>query len=139
MKRTNFNHKGNMKPYSLCLLAFVCLGSIAFSQTNDALPLPGAGADAVAGILSGLLAAYAGKYGWLVSVIAVIGTLRLCVKPIMLIAEAVVKATPSPQDDAAIANFERGAVYRWLLWCVDWIASIKPVTASTTNPVVEPK
>lgn len=130
-----------MKKYltvAFCLsLVAICFSALAQSTASDS-PLPPS-LDATAGVLAAVASAFAGEYGWLVQVIAIVGTLRVVMKPLMLIVEAVVKATPSTSDDAAFSKFKDGAIYKWLIWGLDWIASIKPVRAETTNPLVEKK
>jgi len=75
--------------------------------------------------LSPLIEAYGGKFGWLVSAISVIGTLRLLVKPVMAIVEVVVKLTPSKEDDNLHNEILENKIVKMLLFVFDWLASLK--------------
>ena len=55
----------------------------------------------------------------------VIGSLRILFKPVMLAIEKYVKETPSPEDDARIARFEAGPIYKAIGFVLDFGASIK--------------
>lgn len=71
------------------------------------------------------IADLASRFPWAVTVIAVIGALRLLFKPVMLAIDYYVKSTASPRDDEWVAKFEAGPVYKWLAIALDFIASIK--------------
>ena len=75
--------------------------------------------------LQPLLDAAAGKYGWIMKVVVVIGSLRILFKPLMLAIENFVKQTASPNDDAKLAQFEAGPIYKALSVILDLGASIK--------------
>lgn len=62
---------------------------------------------------------------WLVGLLAIIGTLRLIVKPALALAYAIVQATPSKSDDEAVAKVEQSKVFKALLFVLDWLASVK--------------
>jgi len=62
---------------------------------------------------------------WLVSILVVIGSLRVIVKPLVALIRAIVKETPSPKDDAWLAKVMASKVYKTVLFCLDWVASIK--------------
>ena len=66
-----------------------------------------------------------GKYGWLTTVILVIGSLRILFKPVMLAIENYVKQTPSASDDERLAKFEAGPIYKVVAFILDLGASIK--------------
>lgn len=125
----------------LALLAlftiFLTVASYAQGVDTNSVPISPEVATATAGILGGVLAALAGKYGVVLTIVAWIGVLRTVFKPIMLVVEQIVAATPSKADDEAIAKFERGPVYRWLVWGLDWLASIKLTPAAGTNPLAK--
>ena len=114
------------------IYGFLLLTAYAlFAQTTNTAPNPAA--DAAAGIASGVIAALTAKYGWLLAVVSWIGVLRAVFKPLMLLVEATVKATPGLADDEAIAKFESGPIYKWLVWGLDWLASVK--VTKNTNPL----
>jgi hypothetical protein len=78
----------------------------------------------------------AGKYGWMTTVILVIGSLRILFKPVMLAIESYVKQTPSESDDARLAKFEGGFIYKTIAFALDFGASIKlPLIKPPTDPI----
>lgn len=103
--------------------------------TGDTSPLSPATTSAITAFFAGLTV----KFPWVSTVIMVVGVLRLCMKPIMMIVEAVIKNTPGTADDTALDNFEKGSIYKWLFWGLDLFASIKPPSAanSTANPLIK--
>jgi hypothetical protein len=77
--------------------------------------------------LAPLFEAYAGKFGWLVSAISIIGTLRLLVKPVIAVIEVVVKLTPSTKDDNLHNELLDNKIMKAVLFVLDWLASLKIV------------
>jgi hypothetical protein len=71
------------------------------------------------------LSAIVSQYPILATVLMAIGVFRLVFKPLMTFIHAVVAATPTPADDAAVAQFEAGPIYKALAWFVDFAFSIK--------------
>jgi hypothetical protein len=120
------------------VVLFALLALPALAQTNDA---PAAGLnDATQAAVGAFIVGFATKYPIVATILFWITTLKLCFKPVMLVIEAVVAATPSEQDDAKLRAFEAGAVYRWLVWGLDWLTGIKTpnaLKAGTTNPIVK--
>src|SRR3954466_849220 len=93
----------------------------SFGETNPFQPL-----------LDGLI----GKYGWITTVVLVIGSLRILFKPVMLAIESYVKQTPSESDDARLAKFEGGFIYKTIAFALDFGASIKlPLIKPPTDPI----
>jgi hypothetical protein len=89
---------------------------------DPALPAPpSVSANPFQGLLDGLL----GKYGWISTVLLVIGAMRVTFKPIMLAIESFVKETPSTSDDANLQKFEGGPIYKVISFLLDFGASIK--------------
>jgi hypothetical protein len=117
---------------ALLLLLVAIAAASANEVAPNALLDPGGPADPnpLQPLLDGLL----GKYGWLTTVILVIGTLRLLFKPVMLTLENYVKQTASPNDDERLAKFEAGPVYKVISFALDLGASIKlPLIAPRSN------
>ncbi len=103
------------------------LGLLALPMLALAQDAP-EGSEAVGGILaffSPLLEAAAGKYGWVVTIFVVMGVLRAVMKPIFSIVEAIVVATPGKDDDKFLADMKAHAVYKWIAWILDYLASVK--------------
>ena len=99
-------------------------------DANDFIAFAVDGATRMAALIDGLL----GKYGWLTTVILVIGSLRILFKPVMLAIENYVKQTPSAADDDRLAKFEAGPIYKVIAFVLDLGASIKlPLITPPTN------
>lgn len=60
-----------------------------------------------------------------VTVFAVMGVLRLMLKPAMLFLHDIAKLTPSQYDDNLLAQWENSKAYASLCWILDYVASIK--------------
>lgn len=65
------------------------------------------------------------KYPSAVSVFVMIGVLRSVFKPLQLVIEKYVEATPDKADDSKWAAFTQGKLFKVLAWFVDYTASIK--------------
>ncbi len=72
-----------------------------------------------------VLEAALGKYGFLVQVVTVIGSLRLVMKPLTELVRAYVMITPSTNDNAALAKVEASKGYKIFLSLLNYFASIK--------------
>lgn len=59
------------------------------------------------------------------SIVAIVGALRLIVKPIVSAARAVAAMTPSKGDDEFLASVETSRGYKIIAFVLDWLASIK--------------
>lgn len=81
--------------------------------------------DQVLSWLSPILEAAAGKYGIVVQVITVVGSLRLIMKPLSELAKAVVKITPSDSDNKIVEKVLNSKIYKTFNFGLDWLGSIK--------------
>jgi len=72
-----------------------------------------------------LIEAYAGQFGIVVQIITIVGSLRVFVKPIMSLVGVVVVFTPSKKDDVWFANLQENKIFKAVIYCIDWFASIK--------------
>ena len=97
----------------------------ALTASAAELTDPAATVTDVASPLQPLLDGLLGKYGWLTTVILVIGSLRILFKPVMLAIENYVKQTPGTADDERLARFEAGPIYKAIAFVLDLGASIK--------------
>ena len=136
-----------------CLVAFA-LGSlfaaVAHAQpaTSDlVLRTPAADAPAFVtpeaqNFLLTFITALAVKYPFIATVITLLGTLRLWLKPVFSAIHAIVDLTPTKLDDGYWAKaydfFTATATGRFLAWLLDYVASIKlvppggkPITVNT--------
>lgn len=100
------------------------------AQTADPGSLPQPSLEGVQGLLLSLIT----KYPVLASVLLVIGSLRLLLKPIMLAIEWYTKQTPNPNDDVAVLKFEAGPIYKVLSIGLDVIGSIKLPSLAPPRP-----
>jgi hypothetical protein len=88
-------------------------------------------------LLKPVFEAYAGNFGWALQVIAIVGTLRLFVKPIIAAVEAAIKESASKKDDVILEKVQANGIYKVLLFLLDLFASIKPLPKEV--PVVSQK
>src|SRR5205814_2759778 len=113
------------------VIALLLLSALAASAADSPPVSVADAASPLQPLLDGLL----GKYGWLTTVILVIGSLRILFKPVMLAIENYVKQTPSATDDDRLAKFEAGPIYKIIAFVLDLGASIKLplITPPTTK------
>jgi len=117
-------------------------GLLANAQTNDLSVLPGPLPDEgtvtmIVNFLAPIVAALAGKYPVIVTILAWLVLVQVIMKCVMTGVEAYVKSTPSPDDDLKIAKFEANKIYRWTVFIIDLLLRVKPpvaIKAGTTNP-----
>jgi len=79
----------------------------------------------IMGFLKPLIEAYAGNYGAAIQVVAIVGTLRLVIKPIMAGIAQAVKDTESKKDDEILSKIEGNVFYKAFFFLLDLIASLK--------------
>lgn len=77
--------------------------------------------------LAQILQQLATSHPFVVTAVLVVGTLRLCVKPIMEIAHAITKATKTDADDKWLDRIESSRAWRYFVFGLDWLASVKLV------------
>jgi len=75
--------------------------------------------------LKPMIEAYSGQLGGAVQIIAIIGSLRLLIKPIMGLIEAYVLITPNKEDDLLPAQIKGNKIYKSVAYLLDWLASLK--------------
>jgi hypothetical protein len=113
------NHRRRLSAIATVLTSLLAIGMARAAESSfGATP---ADSNPFQPLLDGLI----GKYGWVTTVVLVIGSLRILFKPVMLAIEKYVRDTPSPEDDARIARFEAGPVYKVIGFILDFGASIK--------------
>lgn len=59
------------------------------------------------------------------SIVILVGSLRLAVKPIMTLLQIYVKLTPYDADDKWLASVEASKGYKVLVYLMDWLLSVK--------------
>jgi hypothetical protein len=65
------------------------------------------------------------KYPMASAVFVVIGVLRAVFKPVFMLAQAYVDATPSKNDDAILGKVRESKIVKGLEFVLDYLASIK--------------
>ena len=116
------------------LVAFcvVCMLPISvFSQSPPPDSSPLISADTAGAVATPLVAGLALKYPVILTILAVMGTLRFFAKPIVSMVEAYVKSTA---DDAAMFKVEASLPFKWACWLLDFFASVKIGTQFTAKP-----
>jgi hypothetical protein len=76
-------------------------------------------------LIKPLIEVYLGHLGFLVQLVAIVGSLRLAIKPLMSLIDVYVKSTPSPKDDGLVLEIEQSKFYKGLIFVLDYIFSIK--------------
>lgn len=106
------------------LLGCAILSAVSMSVWADEPAVP----PVVAGIgawLQPILLGLVGKYPVIMGILAVVGVLRLCLKPVFSILHAIADATPSPNDNLLLDKVEKSPVLKAVYWVLDYLASIK--------------
>lgn len=99
-------------------------------ESGTAAVVDGAPADELGASLSGVekvLIDLAVKHTWIFTAVLVIGVLRTCVKPLMTVAHNIVGATSTKTDDLWLERIETSRGWRWFVFGLDWLASVKLV------------
>lgn len=117
----------------LWIIAMVMLTLSAFAQEIG----PAAPAT-LAQSLEGWIIGLAVDHPWIVSVLVLVGTLRILIKPLMTFARLAVGQTASAKDDAILDAVERSWIYTAFLFLLDWLASIKLPAKSAATATDKP-
>lgn len=67
----------------------------------------------------------AAKYPWLVTVLLIVGALRLAVKPVFSIWHTYVESTETTKDDEFLSKVETSKWLKLVLYALDYVASVK--------------
>lgn len=67
------------------------------------------------------------KYPVMGSIVAVVGLIRIIVKPVMVALKSIVEATESPKDNELLVKVEESKVYKAVMFLLDYLASVKPL------------
>lgn len=68
---------------------------------------------------------YIQKYPTLMSVLIIVGGLRLIFKPLMGLIQTYVDYTPSQSDNEFLKKIMESFIYKKLVWVIDYLGSIK--------------
>lgn len=77
-------------------------------------------------LMKPLIEMYAGQFGIVVQIVAIVGSLRIAIKPLMEGLRKITEATYwTTKDDEFIDTLESSKVYKTIRFAIDWLASIK--------------
>jgi hypothetical protein len=117
---------------AILFAAAFCFASFWFAPSVHAQAAPdqstavaNAALDTAGVFAQPFIVSFAQSHPWLLSLLAVVATLRLVFKPIVSAVEAYVKSTPSTADDAVVANVEHSPIFKVFAWLLDYLGSIK--------------
>lgn len=113
--RKSTNMKRNLKSIGLALIALALFTVTGFCA-DTAAPV----AESPQWLLD-----LAAKHPWIVTVLLVVGTLRLAVKPAFSIWHTYVAATETTKDDEFLEKVETSKWLKWILYALDYVASVK--------------
>lgn len=120
-----------MKKTVACLFAFMLFSLIALFAPTVAFAQEAASAAAETVVAPDPFAAFvaglAAKYPVVVTIVSIIGFLRLLVKPVVAFLHTRAAATETKEDDERLEKAERSWWFKALMFGLDWGASIKPV------------
>ena len=76
--------------------------------------------------LKGVLEVYYSHLpSWLVSLLIIIGSLRVVLKPAFALLYAITSLTPDTKDEELVKKIESHKILKTLIFVLDWLASIK--------------
>ena len=78
------------------------------------------------------------SYPVLGTVLVIIGTLRLVLKPLFSIWHAYVLTTPGTGDDALYTKVQDNPITKTVFYLIDWFGSIKPRPTAAVQPAIKP-
>ncbi len=90
--------------------------------------------ETAAAIATPIIVGLAVKYPWLLTALAAVGAFRFFFKPVVSVAEAYVKSTPSKADDEMYEKATHSALFKWFAWLLDFAFSIKVGPQFTAKP-----
>ena len=65
------------------------------------------------------------EYPWFANLVMIIGTLRVVMKPLFSLIDAITTATPTKEDDAAWKGVKESKAMGLFIWLIDYVASVK--------------
>jgi hypothetical protein len=72
-----------------------------------------------------LIIGLAEKYPIILTIASIIGMARLILKPLMTFAHSLVAVTPTERDNELLKRAEESAIYKGLVWVLDFVFSLK--------------
>lgn len=102
-----------------------CAPAHAQTAAPDASAISSVALDTAATVAEPFIVTMAQKYTWLVTLLAIVGTLRLVFKPLVSAAHVFVQSTPSTSDDEALAKVEASRAFKVFAWLLNYLGSIK--------------
>lgn len=81
-----------------------------------------------------MILAFVGKYPVTASIIAIMGTARLIMKPIMVALHSIADATGSLKDNQILEGLEGNKIYKLVVFILDYAVSIKIPASQPSVP-----
>lgn len=134
--RASFFTTGGLGALVVCFTLALAAFAAEPSADAPALPSPASVTQSGADSFVGNLVA---KFPWTATVLLVIGALRALCKPLFTFLHEVVKVTPSTKDDELLAKVEASQVLKWIVWALDYVASVKLLHPLAAPPAQPPK
>lgn len=75
--------------------------------------------------LSVFIIGFAQQYPIIASILAIVATLRLVMKPVMTAIHEIVLVTNTKKDDEILGKVESNKIWKAFVFLVDWFASVK--------------
>ena len=76
-------------------------------------------------LIMGAVSWVVNKYPVAVSILAVLGVIRLAIKPIMTAIGEIVLITPTDKDDKLFEKVKQSKAFKAILYALDYLTSIK--------------
>jgi len=111
--------------FAVCLVSLLTAPAQAQPATDQSAAVANAALDTAGAVAQPFIVSFAQSHPWLLSLLAIVATLRLVFKPIMSAVGAYVKSTASTGDDAMLEKVEHSAAFKVAAWLLDYLGSIK--------------
>lgn len=118
--------------WAVITILMFALGFTCFGQETNAVAPADAPAQVTGGVTEAIIA-LAIKYPAFASFLLILGTLRLCMKPLMAMIRMIVSSTETKADDAVLDKVERSWLFTGFLFALDWLTSIKLKPSSSSS------
>jgi hypothetical protein len=104
-------------------LLFFAVGAVIGSEAPAVEPV--ASASAAPEVVGAIEKAVHSAPEWVLLILAIVGALRIVVKPLVAAAHYVADQTASQADNQFVDRVERSRAFRAFVFVLDWITSIK--------------
>lgn len=123
MKKNTLKITGNIIALTFGILLMIGCG-VAHAQTNAVPDLtPYGGADTTGAVVAPFIQAFAVSHPWLLTLLAIMATVRVVAKPLFSAIEAGMGADSAAAKKMQAA--ESGPIYKGVAWMLDFLFSVK--------------